>query len=77
MNATEFRNHHEYVKAMDKIKSYRKDFEFTIEFSEIPKPKANALKLIMSDAIALGLVKSVATYLSLDLDVTAETFKRI
>jgi maltodextrin utilization protein YvdJ len=77
MTVNELRNHKEYKICMDKIKSYKKGFEFTLNYSEIPTAKANALKIIMADAVEQGLVESTATHLSLTGETTAETFKKL
>lgn len=49
MTVNELRNHKEYKICMDKIKSYKKGFEFTLNYSQIPTAKANALKIIATD----------------------------
>lgn len=59
------------------IKAYKKDFEFTLNYSQIPKAKANALQLIMSDAIEQGLLEIVSIGLALNGTTTSETFKKI
>lgn len=67
MTVNELRNHKEYKICMDKIKSYKKGFEFTLNYSQIPTAKANALKIIMQDAIEQGLLESIAIGLSLEM----------
>lgn len=44
MTREELRNHEEYAICMNKIRSYKKGFEFTLNYSQIPTAKANALK---------------------------------
>ena len=77
MTAQELRNHEEYAICFKKIKSYRKGFEFTLNYSQIPTPKANALKIVMSDAIEQGLIESIQIGLSLEGDWVSETFRKI
>ena len=77
MNTAELRNHPDYKLCMDKIRSYRKGFEFTLNYAKIPTPQANALRIIMRDAIADGLVESIALGLSLEMENTDETFRRL
>ena len=77
MTITELRNHPEYTICMDKIKSYRKGFEFTMNWERIPRAKANGLKVIMRDAVEQGLLEYTATVLALDGTITAERFRRI
>lgn len=77
MTVYELREHPEYKQAMQKITSYRKGFEFTMNWARIPRPRANALKVIMRDAIYAGLIEQIATELNLELEVVAERYKRI
>jgi hypothetical protein len=77
MTIQELRNHKEYALAFKKIKAYPKGFEFTLNYEHIPTPQANALKIIMEDAIALGYLESIAINLSLEGKQTAETFRKI
>lgn len=77
MTVTELRHHKEYELCMNKIKKYTKGFEFTLRWYQIPTPQANALKIVMRDAIEQGLVEQIATDLSLELEVTAETYRRL
>ncbi len=77
MTATELRNHEEYTLCMNKIKKYRKGFEFTLNYAQIPTPQANALKIVMADAIKEGLIESIAIGLSLEGIQTDETFRKL
>lgn len=77
MTIQEFRQSKDYVEAMSKIKSYSKDFTFTLDYSEIPKGKANALRIIMQDCIKDGIVESVSFGLALNGEQTSETFKKL
>lgn len=77
MTVTELRNHKEYELCMNKIKKYPKGFEFTLNYAQIPTPQANALKVIMADAIEGGLIESIAIGLSLEGIQTDETFRKL
>lgn len=77
MTVTELRNHKEYALCMNKIKKYPEGFEFTLRWYQIPTPQANALKIVMRDAIEQGLIEQIATDLSLELEVTAETYRKL
>lgn len=76
MTREELRQHDEYRVAMKKIRSYTPGFEFTLHYDRMPTPTANALKIVMADAIQEGLLESIAIDLSIDLKQTAETFRR-
>ncbi len=77
MTIAELRNDKEYELCMNKIKAYKKGFEFTLNYSQIPTAKANALKIIMQDAIEQGLLESIAIGLSLEGKFTDETFRKL
>lgn len=77
MTREEARQHDGYKEAYAKIESYRKGFEFTINFSVIPKAKANGLRLILKDAVNNGLLESIAFGLDINGNIKEETFKRI
>lgn len=77
MTIQEFRQSKDYAEAMDKIKNYSKDFIFTLNYLEIPKEKANALRIIMQDCIGNGVVESISIGLALDGEQTSETFKKL
>lgn len=77
MTVQELRNHPEYDVCMKKIRSYKKGFEFTLNYSQIPEAKANALKIIMADAIEFGLIESIRMGFSLDGTQTSETFRKV
>jgi len=62
---------------MNKIRGYRKGFEFTVNYAAIPRPQANALKIVMADAIEMGLVESIAIGLALDGTQTDETYRKL
>ena len=77
MNAIEFRAHPEYKKCMDKIISYRKGFVFTVDYTQMSTAKANALKIVMADAVKAGYLDLLSIGLALDGTETDETFKRL
>ena len=77
MTIEEVRNHEEYAQAMEKIKRYPKGFRFTLNYSRIPTPQANALRIVMRDAIKERLIMCVETGLSLECEITEETFEKI
>lgn len=77
MTVQELRNHEEYALCFKKIKAYRKGFEFTLNYSAIPIPQGNALKIVMRDAIEQGYIESIAIGLALDGTQVDETFRRI
>lgn len=76
MTATELREHPEYKVAMDKIIAYRPGFTFRMDWTEIPVAKGNALKVILRDAIDEGYLESVSMEYDLDMNLTAESYKR-
>jgi len=77
MTIQEFRQSKDYVEAINKIKSYSKNFTFKLNYSQIPKEKANALRIMMQDCIDNGIVESVSIGLALTGEQTDETFKRL
>lgn len=77
MTIQEVRNHEEYAICFRKIKSYRKGFEFTLDYNRIPTPQANALKIVMRDAIEQGLLENIATDFTLEGAITAERFRKL
>lgn len=76
MTITEVRNHSEYAIAFAKIRKYREGFTFTLNYTAIPTPQANALKIIMRDAVKAGLIECVETGFTLDGTITDETYRR-
>lgn len=76
MTINELRQHNEYQKATEKIKNYSKGFKFTMNYSQIPTAKANALKIIMKDCEENGLIESISMGLDLMGNLTEETFVR-
>ena len=76
MTRAELRAHPEYTAAIEKIKAYRPGFRFHMDWTQIPAAKANALKIILNDAIDSGYLESVALDYDLCMTNTGETFRR-
>lgn len=77
MNAQQFRESREYADAHRKINSYRKGFKFTIPYYKMTEGQRNAMQILLNDCTKQGLIESISTGISLDLDVTEETFVRL
>lgn len=77
MTIKELREGKEYEICFKKIRSYRKGFVFTLNYSQIPRGKANALKIVMQDAIDAGLIESIALGYSLEGKEVSETYRKI
>lgn len=77
MTITEVRQSKEYTKCVNKIKKYKKGFQFTLYAERIPRPQWNALMIVLDDCIKDGLLESVSFGFDLDMNVTEKTYKRI
>ena len=77
MTAQELRNRPEYRLCMNKIRSYKKGFEFTVNFGLIPRPKANALKIVLRDAVKAGYIESIEIGLTFEGEFIEEKFRKI
>jgi hypothetical protein len=77
MTKQELRETKDYKEAVDKIKRYSKDFTFTMNFSQIPKAKGNALKIILADMVKEGILQSISIGLTLEGEPIEETYKRL
>lgn len=63
----------EVEKAINKIKSYPKGFEFKIVYSSLPtKAKENGMKYVLNKAVKMGLIECIATGLTLE-DIRGES----
>jgi len=77
MNRSELKNHPDYIDAKNKIINYTQNFEFTINYSEIPVAKANALKILLRDCCDEKILESISLGVALTGDIVEETFKRL
>lgn len=77
MTVQEVRNHKEYAICFKKITSYPKGFTFTLYWQNIPKPQANALKIVMQDACEQGLLDVTEFLLALDGTETGRTYVKL
>lgn len=77
MTKSELRETNEYREIMDKIKSYPKDFTFTIQYGAISSAKGNALRIITKDAIKKGILESTAIGLNIQGEPVEETYRRL
>jgi len=77
MTHQELKASKDYAKCIDIITNYKNGFRFTINYSEIPLEKANALKLILKDCCEMGLIKSTSMGLSITGEFVEESFCRI
>lgn len=77
MSKSEFRKSKEYQEALDKIKGYPVGFTFTLNYSEIPIKKGNALKIVTSDCIEMGILESISIGLDIQGNFVEEEYKII
>lgn len=77
MTISELREHPEYALCFEKIRSYPKGFEFVLKWEDIPKAKANALRVVMDDAIEQGLLESLRIRENLNGEIVSERFRKI
>lgn len=76
MTTQQLRSHPGYKDAMAKIIKYRPGFQFTIDYTNIPRAKANGLRAILRDACKLGYLESISFDVALNCEITAETYRR-
>lgn len=77
MKKSEFLQSKEYNDMMGKIRSYSKGFIFTIPFYQMNKAQKNGMNIVLRNAIKEGLIESVSFGLSLEGDITEETYKKL
>ncbi len=77
MTRQEIRETKDYKEVVNIIKGYSKGFEFTLDYSKIPKAKGNALRIITKDCIEAGIIESVSIDLTLQGEPVRETFRRL
>lgn len=77
MTITEVRQSKEYTKYVNKIKKYKKGFQFTLYAERIPKPQWNALMIVLDDCVESGLLENISFGIDLDMNITEKTYKRI
>lgn len=77
MTITELRQSEDYRICMDKIRTYRTGFEFTIPFYRMSIGQANAMRRILQDAHDEGLIESISFDLNLEGECTEETWRRL
>lgn len=77
MTKQELRETKDYKEAVEKIKAYRKGFEFTLNYASIPKAKGKALKIITKDCIDAGIIESISIGLDIEGNFVDETYRRL
>ena len=77
MTKQELRETNNYKEAVEKIKAYRKGFEFTLNYASIPKEKGNALRIITKDCIDAGIIESISIGLDIEGNFVDETYRRL
>lgn len=77
MTKDEFRKSNEYKKAIKKIVGYHKGFSFTLVYASMPVGKRKAVRILMSDCEAMGIVESVNIGVSLEGNFVSETYRRL
>ena len=77
MTKQELRETKDYKEAIEKIKGYRKGFEFTLNYGSIPKAKENTLRIITKDCIDAGIIESISIGLDIEGNFVEETYRRL
>lgn len=77
MTRNELRNEPGYIEAHQKIEAYKKGFEFTVHYNQMPAPKRRAMEYLLDDCEKEGLIESISIDISLELERTDETFRRL
>ena len=80
MTAQEFLRSPEFREMMDKIRSYKPGFTFTVRYIDIPHAEANGLKIVLKMACEKGLLKSIEKGYGMNekwqIELFEETFER-
>lgn len=77
MTREELRKEPGYIEAHEKIEKYKKGFEFTVHYNEMPAPKRKAMEYLLADCKKEGLIESRSIGINLALERTDETFVRL
>ena len=77
MTKAEFLKSKEYEDMMEKIRSYRQGFEFTIPFYKMTQQQKNGMNIVLHDAVEEGLIESIQIGVSIEGNFTDETYKRL
>lgn len=77
MTVEEMRKTEEYTKIVQKVKKYRKGFEFTLDVNVIPRPQWNALRMVMRDLEKQGLIENIEFDYSIDGELVEEKYVRL
>lgn len=77
MTIEEMRKTEEYTKIVQKVKKYRKGFEFTLDVNVIPRPQWNALRMVMRDLEKQGLIENIEFNYSIDGELVEEKYVRL
>lgn len=77
MTIEEMRKTEEYTKIIQKVKKYRKGFEFTLDVNVIPRPQWNALRMVMRDLEKQGLIENIEFNYSIDGELVEEKYVRL
>lgn len=76
MTREELRAHPEYAYCMGKIRGYKPGFVFTLNYNQIPFAKANALRIVVEDAVKAGWLRLENFNLDFYGHCTDETLRR-
>lgn len=77
MTIEEMRKTEEYTKIVQKVKKYRKGFEFTLDVNVIPRPQWNALRMVIRDLEKQGLIENIEFDYSIDGELVEEKYVRL
>lgn len=77
MTIEEMRKTEEYTKIVQKVKKYRKGFEFTLDINVIPRPQWNALRMVMRDLEKQGLIENIEFGYSIDGELVEGKYARL